>query len=280
MLQRRFFSHWIWEENRSFSKAEAFLDLLQLAAFAPTKRVISGALIELDEGEIVASVRYLSARWTWGKDKVAGFMKLLESDGMIRRETRHGETVIILSNYKDYNRKEDDPPDRAPDAKPDRGQTVTRQWPDKVEEEKKDQEGGEANAPARPRISDFDDEMPTTTAKEFDRIQHEINRMSPRWRTAFTRAELETLHANRRIFFDFTNDDWNLLAAYMHASIPEYLGKFYQPNNRGRFMEHISDIISHADNWKSACRKHRIPTGLETNGHAHPVAASSPSTKP
>lgn len=145
MLQRRFFSHWLWEENRSFSKAEAFLDLLQLAAFAPTKRVISGSLIELDEGEIVASVRYLSARWTWGKDKVAVFMKLLESDGIIRRATRQRETVITLCNYKDYNGRQDG----GPDVKPDRCQTVTRQRPDKVEEGEKGEEG-KTNTPLPP----------------------------------------------------------------------------------------------------------------------------------
>lgn len=136
MLQRRFFSHWLWEENRSFSKAEAFLDLLQLAAFAPTKRMISGSLIELDEGELVASVRYLSARWTWGKDKVASFMKMLEQDAMIRRETRQSETVIILCNYRDYNTRSDN----KPDSDQDRRQTDARQKPDKVEEDKEEKE--------------------------------------------------------------------------------------------------------------------------------------------
>jgi len=136
MLQRRFFSHWLWEEKRSLSKAEAFLDLLQLAAFAPTKRMISGALIELDEGEVAASIRYLSARWMWGKDKVAGFMKILESDGIIRRQTRQGETVVTLCNYKDYNGASDS----KPDSKQDTRQTVIRQRPDKIEEGKEGKE--------------------------------------------------------------------------------------------------------------------------------------------
>lgn len=137
ILQRRFFSHWMWEENRSFSKAEAFLDLLQLASFVTTKRIVSGVLIDLDEGEIVASVRYLGARWTWGKDKVAGFMRLLEQDGIIRRETRQGETVIFLCNYNKYRPSANGPPDSKPDSEP----TVTRQWPDKYKEREEGKKG-------------------------------------------------------------------------------------------------------------------------------------------
>ena len=104
-LQRKFYDHWLWDEKRTFSKAEAWLDLLQLAAFAPSKRMIRGQLIRLDEGECVASVRYLGERWQWGKDKVAKFMSLLESDAMIRRMSRQGETILILCKYKEYSRR-------------------------------------------------------------------------------------------------------------------------------------------------------------------------------
>lgn len=149
-LQRRFFAHWLWEEKHSFSKAEAFLDLLQLAAFAPTKRIVSGSLIELEQGELVASVRYLAARWTWGKDKVAGFLKLLEADRMIRRGTRHGETIVTLCNYKRYCGDSD----TKPDSDKDTGQTVARQWPDNIEEGKEEErERGRGGISKRPTLS-------------------------------------------------------------------------------------------------------------------------------
>ncbi len=148
-LQRRFFTHWLWEEKHSFSKAEAFLDLLQLAAFVPTKRIVSGSLIELEQGELVASVRYLAARWTWGKDKVSTFLQLLEADDIIRRQTRHRETIIILCNYKDYNGA----PDSNKDSNKDRGQTVTRQRPDNIEERKERETEREREAGAsRPTL--------------------------------------------------------------------------------------------------------------------------------
>jgi hypothetical protein len=134
MLGRGFFSHWLWLESRSFSKADAFLDLLQIAAFTPTSRMIQGKLIRLDEGELVASLRYLAARWTWSKDKVSAFLILLETEDMISRESRQGETVIILCNYKDYNGKRDS----NQDSKKTQSKTAARQRqdndPDKEEE--------------------------------------------------------------------------------------------------------------------------------------------------
>lgn len=135
-LQRSFFTHWLWDEKHSFSKAEAFLDLLQLAAFVPTKRMISGVLFDLQQGELVASVRYLSARWTWGKEKVCGFLKLLESDGMLIRETRQGITVLSLCNYSEYNPTQDNNPDSNRDSH----KTPAGQLRDKVEEDKEDEE--------------------------------------------------------------------------------------------------------------------------------------------
>lgn len=144
-IQRKFFDHWLWKENRSLSKAEAFLDLLQLAAFAPTKRVIKGSLIELEQGELVASVRYLSVRWTWSKDKAAAFLKMLESDAMIRRRTRHAQTVVTVCNYKRYA----SPLDMSKDSL----KTVNGQGPvshqDKVEEGK---EGEDKKKGASPRL--------------------------------------------------------------------------------------------------------------------------------
>lgn len=139
MLHRRVFSHMLWEEPRSLSKFEAWLDLLQLAAFAPYKRIIKGQAIEIDEGECIASLRYLGQRWKWGKNKVASFMALLESEKMIGRRTGQGETVIIIRKYKEYNRF----PDASRDTNRDTGGTAAGQRRDKVQEEKEEKEGEE-----------------------------------------------------------------------------------------------------------------------------------------
>lgn len=135
-LYRKAFDHPLWTESRALSKFEAWLDLLQLAAFAPSKKIIRGQIIEIDEGECIASLRYLGQRWQWSKNKVASYIAMLESDGMLGRETRHGETILILCNYKRYAGERDTERDTERDS----AGTVPGQCRDKIEEDKEDKE--------------------------------------------------------------------------------------------------------------------------------------------
>jgi hypothetical protein len=102
-LSRGFFDHSLWTEKRKHSRAEAFIDLIQNANYAPKKVMISGAMIQLGRGEQVASLRFLSTRWGWSTSKVSKFLDLLESDEMITRKTKHKQTTLTLCNYETYN---------------------------------------------------------------------------------------------------------------------------------------------------------------------------------
>jgi hypothetical protein len=256
-IYRSFYSHWLWEERRSFSKAEAFLDLLQLAAIVPTKRMVSGSLIELEQGELVGSVRYLGDRWTWGKDKVAAFMKMLESDGMIRRVTRHGETVVILCNYKEYNGKAD----ARPDSKSDRGQTEARQRPDNIEEGKEGKTTTTckpARKPEQPHLPIVDAAAGKPTPNDWiNPIKAKINAIHPKWtkRPTWDVREEHSLFDNRNVWLAVTDDDWTLLKAYMDAWIPEHWRNnprdMPQPDNRLGFLNlGPNSLLSFADRWK------------------------------
>lgn len=102
-LQRRFFDHWLWTgEPRVFSKAEAFLDLLQLAAFTRTKKIVGSSVIVIEPGQVCGSERYLAGRWGWSTKKVRNFLTLLEADRMAERQKKQGVTVITLCNYAKY----------------------------------------------------------------------------------------------------------------------------------------------------------------------------------
>jgi DNA-binding transcriptional MocR family regulator len=103
MLQRRFFSHALWEEQREFSRAEAFLDLLQLAAYAHTKKIVKGNLVSLAPGQLCASQRYLAERWGWSTKKVRQFIALLEADQIIEPQKNREGTILTLCNYEKYN---------------------------------------------------------------------------------------------------------------------------------------------------------------------------------
>lgn len=106
-LQRRFFTHEMWMEPREFSRAEAFLDLLQLAAYAHTKKIIKGNLVKLAPGQLCGSQRYLADRWGWSTKKVRHYIALLESDGIIEPQKNHEGTIITLCNYEKYNNCDD-----------------------------------------------------------------------------------------------------------------------------------------------------------------------------
>jgi len=103
MLSRKFFDHDLWTEKRKFSRAEAFVDLIRSANFAPKRVLVGNAFIHLERGQQVASLRFLATRWGWGKNKVSAFLSLLESDQIIGQQQTHGQTVLTLCNYDTYN---------------------------------------------------------------------------------------------------------------------------------------------------------------------------------
>lgn len=140
-LSRKLFSHQFWCEKRVFSRAEAWLDLIREAAWKPHKKLISGHLIEVQRGGIVASVRFLADRWKWSTTKVCLFLDVLRLDEMIKTEKRHGITLVLLCNFEQYNTP------GAPEKiqVKDSGKTAGRQREDETEEgkegERKEAEG-------------------------------------------------------------------------------------------------------------------------------------------
>lgn len=254
-LPRDFFTQFLWDEKRSFSKAEAYLDLLQFAAFAPSERFVSGKLIELDEGECIASVRFLAERWGWGKDKAAQFLQLLDTRRITRRETRQGETVVILCRYKDWRNQTDARPDSKADSDPDTDQTPTRTNNKKGKKDK-----SEKKAPARPRpfadaFNDFLDNYPQEAANDLQAIADKINGLSPIWKKHphLTGMEMADLAhpMTAKAFMALEARDWSLLRDYLRAVIPEEWAaeKFWQPNQRSQFIRAIGDIIQKAEIW-------------------------------
>jgi len=124
----------------------------------------------------------------------------------------------------------------------------------------------QSSHPAQEPYDDFESIMPIGTAKDFHELEAWINSLHPKWkaRPHFSRIEREELMANSKIFFDLTEKDKALLAAYMDAAIDESWGKFWQPDQRGQLVRSVMDILSHADRWERECRKRKVATGIQT----------------
>ena len=122
-LSRKFFKNEYWTKRRSYSQAEAWLDLIQMARFEaePIKKALpNGRLIVIERGEIHASLRFLSARWDWGLMQVRTFLRNAVETHQITQRVTQGENVITLCKYDDYNPLilQNNTPDNTPNNTP------------------------------------------------------------------------------------------------------------------------------------------------------------------
>jgi len=105
-LARSYFDHELWNEEREFSKAEAWLWMLKEARYSETegKKWINGRLVTWEKGEILGAIRYLKKAWNWNSNgKVYRFLEYLKSEQMIEVATEQGVNVISLCNHSTYN---------------------------------------------------------------------------------------------------------------------------------------------------------------------------------
>ena len=85
-LHRNYFDHWLWKIPRKFSEAEAFLDMLGLAAYEEERRDHGRDQVDLEPGEFPMTDRELADRWKWSRGSVRRFLGLLERQEMVIRK--------------------------------------------------------------------------------------------------------------------------------------------------------------------------------------------------
>lgn len=100
-LDRSLLNHWLWEE-KPFDKARAWVDLLLLANHKTTKGVYKDEIVEYKRGTVNRSITWLADRWGWSRDKTRRFLRVLESDGMVRVEPTPNRTVVTIENYASF----------------------------------------------------------------------------------------------------------------------------------------------------------------------------------
>lgn len=99
-LPRRFFASKMWKAARTYSECEAWIDLWQSARFEATRHTagIGGREVTWGRGQFPASIRFLAKRWSWGEQRVRGFLDMLRREQMITTDRSQGMTVITLAD--------------------------------------------------------------------------------------------------------------------------------------------------------------------------------------
>ena len=97
-VDRQLFEHWIWNEQ-PFSKGQAWIDLIGLANYEDGKTPYKSQIITCERGTVYRSISFLARRWGWSRDKTRNFLRLLESDNMIRIKATTNQTAITIENY-------------------------------------------------------------------------------------------------------------------------------------------------------------------------------------
>lgn len=221
-ISRKLFESLWWLEEREFSKAEAWLDMIQSARFeaSSTKMLVGCKVIELGRGEFPATIRFLAKRWGWNKNRVDRFLKLLVSENMITTRTANGtsQTIIKLCNYGDYN-----PIGENSGQKRDKiGTNLGQQRDNSGTKNNKDNKDNKVKI----ENSESGDSAPLSPSPDFVKFQEWIEKNAPnvsRMRYPFTEDEFVRLKA------DFGAKYMQSLILQMHNYRP--LLKKYQSAN-------------------------------------------------
>ena len=101
-IHREMQDHWIWKEKRSFSKLEAWIDILITVNHSDKKVIIKNTLFEVKRGESINSLDTWGKRWNWNKSKVRRVLSLFQSEGMIELKNERKTTRLTVCKYDTY----------------------------------------------------------------------------------------------------------------------------------------------------------------------------------
>ena len=74
-IWRKIKSHEYWKEPRTFSKFEAWMDLVMTAAGLDYNLYYRGQLIKLKRGQLVIAERIFAKRWGWSRERYRRFTR-------------------------------------------------------------------------------------------------------------------------------------------------------------------------------------------------------------
>lgn len=143
----------IWNNNEPFDYRSAWIDLIMEANIKSNTFIYKGQTITVKRGEYYTSIRKLSLRWNWSKDKVNRFLNILIKLDMIRKHKDiKCATLLTIVNYNDYQYDADSNKDRRKDKHKDADKDTDKSLykKDKEREERKESAAPTSDESAAP----------------------------------------------------------------------------------------------------------------------------------
>lgn len=101
-LHRKIQDCFIWDDAEPFDRRSAWMDLVMMVNHEDKQIMFNGKMITVKRGQKVTSMRKLSERWHWSRERVKNYLILLEKAGMITTDITTHNTTITLVNYNVY----------------------------------------------------------------------------------------------------------------------------------------------------------------------------------
>lgn len=101
-IYRKIQEHWLWTKKRRFSEFEAWMSLLFKANHKATQVMIYKTVVKLKEGSFVTSELKLAEQWSWSRETVRKFLKLLEKEKMLEVKHTTKYTIVSIENWGFY----------------------------------------------------------------------------------------------------------------------------------------------------------------------------------
>ena len=99
-LHRKLLDHWIWVNEKYL---RAWIWFLMRANHTNTKVLFGNELIDIKRGEFITSINNISLATELTSQNVRTFIRLLENDKMINKQSTNKLTKITICNYDKYN---------------------------------------------------------------------------------------------------------------------------------------------------------------------------------
>lgn len=100
-----------WTQILDINSKGLFIELLLMANYKPTRATRGNTLVTIQPGQILTSIKELTARLKTSRFIVESRIKLLCDLGTITRKTDNLGTIITICKYSEYQCMDDDSPE-------------------------------------------------------------------------------------------------------------------------------------------------------------------------